>query len=274
MSRTSGAYRLGPVARKLLNPDAWTGGYPGPETYSRELDALLHYANQRGYLGRFSPNLESIDRQRDKALNELRIAYLFEHLGFSIQQWDPPGANRKIGEFIMVSPEGQPVFVELKSRGWESELTDAQKQAGLARSTKWNVWRGGAIGNWRAVHECIKAPNCYPKFLPTCPNLLVIADDLRVPLAATDFHVEAALYGEAQFYEEDGYFTTSRFENLGGLATFNSSTDGRAMEYEISVYENPMALSATKVAQSILALRGENKVCVRGTDPRQGIIYL
>ena len=81
--------RLGPVARKVINPDAWTGGYPGPQAYVRELDALLHFANQNGYLGRFVPNLEARDRQRDKALNELH------------------------------RPDESSVFVEIKSPGWE-----------------------------------------------------------------------------------------------------------------------------------------------------------
>jgi hypothetical protein len=274
MSRTSGAYRIGPVARKLLNTDAWRGGYPGTVTYARELDALLHFADQHGHLNRFLPNLEAIDRQRDKALNELRIAYLFHHLGFAIGRWEPLGANRKKGEFLMATPEGQSVFVELKSRGWESELTNAQKQAGLAKLTKYGVWRGGAVGNWKAVHECIKAENCYPKFLSTCPNLLAIADDLRVPLSATDIHVNAALYGEARFYQEAGYFNTSRFENLGALMVFNSSTDGTAMKYEFSVYENPMALLATRVPPSVLRFQGENEYLVRGTDPRRGVMYL
>src|ERR1700689_4699666 len=34
----TGALRLGPVARKLISPDKWNDGYPGPVAYSRELD--------------------------------------------------------------------------------------------------------------------------------------------------------------------------------------------------------------------------------------------
>jgi hypothetical protein len=223
-----------------------------------------------------SKTLESIDRQRDKAFNELRTAYLFRNLGFSIPQWDPPGANGKIGEFTLGTPEGQSVFVELKSRGWESELSDAQKKAGLAKSGKYEVWKGGAIGNWQAVHECIAADNCYPKFVPTCSNLLVMADDLRVSLGDTLFQVQQALFGEARFYGEDGYFTTNRFENIGGLGIFNSFSQApsRGMEYEFIVFENPMALPATKVPPSILSFNKKQPYIVRGTDPRQQNMYL
>lgn len=40
----TGALRLGPAARRLISPDRWTDGYPGPVAYSRELDVLLDCA--------------------------------------------------------------------------------------------------------------------------------------------------------------------------------------------------------------------------------------
>jgi hypothetical protein len=274
--KSAGAMRSGPVARKLINPDAWTGGYPGPPAYVRELDALLHFANQNGYHGRFVPNFEARDRQRDKALNELRLAYLFRSVGYGISQWDPPGANGKVGEFMLSSSGESSVFVEIKSPGWESELSQAQIDAGLAKLSKFDVWRGGAVGNWQAVHRCISSEKTYPKFLPTQPNLLIMSDDLNVSLHDSLFHVEAALFGEKRFYGEDGYFTTNRFENIGGLGIFNafSRAPSRGMEYEFIVFENPNALPATRLPGSWAAY--EEKFCciVRGTDPRQGIMYL
>ena len=47
-----GALRLGSAARKLVSPDRWTDGYPGPVAYSRELDVLLDWAGKRSYLKR------------------------------------------------------------------------------------------------------------------------------------------------------------------------------------------------------------------------------
>jgi hypothetical protein len=71
----TGALRLGPAARRLISPDRWTDGYPGPVAYSRELDVLLDWASQRNYLKRFVPNIEAKNTKRDEALNELRLAY-------------------------------------------------------------------------------------------------------------------------------------------------------------------------------------------------------
>ena len=243
----------------------------------RELDALLHFADQNGYLRRFVPNLEARDRQRDKFLNELQLAYFFRSLGFDITEWDPPGASRKKGEFNLAVPGEPSVFVEVKSRGWESELSGPQLEAGLARLSKFEVCKGArAVGNWKAVHECISSDKTYPKFLPTRPNLLVMADDLRISLHDTLFQVEAALFGEKRFYGEDGYFNTNRFENVGGLGVFNyhSNAPSRGIEYEFIVYPNPNALAATQLPSSWTPFTTKFSCIVRGTDPRQGIMYL
>src|SRR6266851_3236712 len=129
----SGGKRLGSVARRLISPDGWKDGYPGPPAYAKELDVLLQFADQTGCLSRFVPRLESKDPQRDEALNELRIAHFFHHGGFSILQWDPPGLNGKVGEYLIDTPEREAVFIEVKSPGWEGELSVAERQAGRAR---------------------------------------------------------------------------------------------------------------------------------------------
>lgn len=270
----SGVLRLGPVARKLIKTDKWTGDYPAWPAYSRELDELLHFANVDGYLVRSIRNLESKDRQRDKALSELRLAYLFRHLGFEIPRWDPPGANGKTGEFTLNWLESPEVFVEIKSRGWESELTQAQIDAGMAQLLKYDVWKGGAVGNWQAVHACISSPNCYPKFTATQPNLLIMADDLNVSLHDSIFQVHQALFGEQRFFGEEGYFNTNRFENIGGLGVFNFASRGEGVEYEFVVIRNPHALQATVLPPSWSAYEKKLTIPVRGTDPRRGIWYL
>jgi hypothetical protein len=274
MVKSGGALRLGPVARKLINPDRWRGEYPAHPEYSRELDALLHFAKQNGYFKRFEPNIENKDRQRDKALSELRLAYLFTSLGFGIRAWDPPGANGMTGEFVLSSSGEPDVFVEIKSRGWESELTQAQKDAGLAKLLKYDVWKGGAVGNWQAVHACISSDNCYPKFLPMQPNLLIMADDLNVALHDSLFQVQEALFGEMCFFGEDGYFTTNRFENIGGLGIFNFGALSRGVEYEFIVFRNPNALPATQLPSSWNVYEKKFMGIVKGTDSRRGIMYL
>jgi hypothetical protein len=97
-----------------------------------------------------------------------------------------------------------------------------------------------------------------------------------VSLHDTLFHVEAALFGEKRFYGEDGYFNTNRFENIGGLGVFNghSKAPSRGVEYEFIVYLNPRALPATQLPSSWTPHTTKFSCIVRGTDPRQGIMYL
>jgi hypothetical protein len=101
--------------------------------------------------------------------------------------------------------------------------------------------------------------------------LLIIADDLNLSLHDTLFQVEGALYGAKWQYGEDGYFTSNLFENLGGLGVFYafSGVPSRGIEYQFVIYENPYALPATKLPQSLLEPFKETFNCiVKGTDPR------
>ena len=109
------------------------------------------------------------------------------------------------------------VFVEVKSPGWEGELSDKERRAGRAKQPKYQPRGGGAFGNWQPLQKCIASAKTYPKFAPTQPNLLIVADDLMVSLPDSIWHVEIGLYADHTGYGEMGYFTSSRFENLGGV---------------------------------------------------------
>jgi hypothetical protein len=115
----SGSKLFGPVARRLISPDRWTDAYPAWPAWAKELDVLLLFADEQGRLSDFIPRLESRNAQRDEALNELRVAYLLHHSQFPVVQWEPPGLNGRVGEYLVATPEGQKVFVEVKSPGWE-----------------------------------------------------------------------------------------------------------------------------------------------------------
>ena len=102
--------------------------------YSRELDALLDWADSKRCLWRFQSRLESKNTQRDEAIAELRLALFLDSVGFPIVGLDPPGASGKRGEYLLATPEKTDVFIESKAPGWESELPPAQRAAGRARS--------------------------------------------------------------------------------------------------------------------------------------------
>jgi hypothetical protein len=133
----AGPKLFGPVARRLISPNRWTDLYPAWPDYAKELDALLLFADKQSCLLRFTPRLESENTLRDEALNELRVAYLLHHSQFPIVQWDPPGLNGKVGEYLICTPEGQHIFVEVKSPGWEGNLSEEERRAGRTQQPKY-----------------------------------------------------------------------------------------------------------------------------------------
>jgi len=244
-----GAQLFGPVARRLISTDRWTDQFPAYPALAKELDELLLFADRQG-MPNFVSRLEARNAQRDEMLSELRIAYLLDQFRFPIVQWEPPGLNGKVGEFLVGTPEGKNVFVEVKSPGWEGALSDAVRKAGRARLPKFIPQpEGGAIGNWQPLQRCIASEKTYPKFAPTQPNLLVVADDLHVDLFEIPEHIEIALYATDTRYGAVGFFTTRRFENLGGVALFRAFSELRSkgIDYELQLFDNPFALPIIKL---------------------------
>jgi hypothetical protein len=96
---------------------------------------------------------------------------------------------------------------------------------------------------------------------------------VNLSLHDTLSQVEGALYGAKWQYGEDGYFTSNRFESLGGLGVFNafSAVPSRGIEYQFVIHENPHALPATKLPQSLLEQFKETFYCHRERHrPAQG----
>jgi hypothetical protein len=271
MRHNIGAKALGPVARKLVSPDRWTDSYPATPEASRELDVLLQFADERGQAAKFVSRLETRNHNRDETLNELRVAYWFDQHGFPILQWDPPGLNGMVGEYLIDSPENVPVFVELKSPGWEGDLTEAEQRTGRTTQPKYRDGDGGAFGNWQPIQRCIESPKTYSKFTSMQPNLLVIADDLKVSLIDSPEHVDIALYVKHSGYGKTGYFTSSQFENIGGLAIFGAEKllERDGIEYEFRIFDNPFALPSTKLPDSLLRFKTGTRGTLRDTIVRR-----
>lgn len=184
--------------------------------------------------------------ERDDALQEIRVAYFLTSVGFPVAEWEPPGAGKYIGEFSVDASASRAVFIEIKSPGWEGQLSQEQRDAGRARQEKYQDLEGGADDPWRAIRMSVK--KAYPKFLPSQPNLLVIADDRFMPIATWGrlaaeqalFIKNTALDGEA------GYFTNNQFENLGAAALFKAEDEVlRGLQYTFHLFPNPKAKTET-----------------------------
>jgi hypothetical protein len=251
----SSPVKLGPMASRLFSPVPWTDDYPASQEWDDELEILLEFCDSQGQLARFLPKLRiPRNRQRDATLSELRVALFLHSGGFPIMAWEPPGNNGKVGEYSVMTPEGRAVFTEVKSRGWESELTQEERDSGRVKLPKYLDNDRASYANWKGVRDCISA--AYSKFTSSESNLLVIADDFFVNLLRTSrWQIDVALFTKFDVYGgEIGYFATETFRNLGAVAVFAAEVSDFPVEYRFQIFQNPYALVEAAIPPSLASL--------------------
>jgi len=156
------------------------------------------------------------------------------------------GRDRNKGEYLIQGPSGKNTFVEVKSPGWEGELSDEERKGGRLRQEKYLAFEGRAVAPWKAIQFAVD--KAYKKFATDIPNLLIVADDLFLPLRYdTAIHAEEALYET----RNNGCFIDARYANLGGVGVFWIENDGRQIWYEIRLFLNPHALRSTMLPDDI-----------------------
>jgi len=170
-----------------------------------------------------------------------------------VAEWKPAGNGHFVGEFTVQGFDDPAIFVEIKSPGWEGQLSQDQREAGRMKRGKYQHLEGGADDPWRGIRRSVK--KAYPKFRPSQPNLLVIADDRFVPLATWGKLAaeQALLLASSILDDEVGYFRTLEFENLGGVGLFKQEIEmvllpeisEKPLRYEFQLYANPMARAET-----------------------------
>jgi hypothetical protein len=62
------------------------------------------------------------------------VAFFFFRNGFRVVEWELMGANKRQGEFAIKTPSGTDVFVEVKGRSWEGELSKEERDSGTPKS--------------------------------------------------------------------------------------------------------------------------------------------
>jgi len=231
--------------------------FPMETTSSDELEKLLEFSDSQNQFERFLGRIsKAADNRMDEVVQELRTAFFFYRNGFPICRWEPSGLLGKIGEYSLRA-DRQEVFVEVKSPGWEAELSPEEIKAGRTKQPKYIQGDARAVAPWLQVRDCMKRAYC--KFTDAQPNLLVIADDFHMSLTEEDdSQFEIALFEKTTvFNKEAGYFANSSYERLGGIGIFSVrlTTDGLAYAYK--GITNPFSLERTRVPQSLGSLSEE-----------------
>ena len=151
------------------------------------------------------------------------------------------------------------MFVEVKSPGWEAEVPTIPGAKSTRLSQPKHIHaQGGSTAPWRSIRDSVK--KAYPKMPDTMPTLLVIQDDLMVPLHSWLETVDIALYcprGRGQhdpkssYLAEDGCFVGSDFERLGAVGVLNIEYPFEGTRYRFTLFDNPHCLEAVDVPRTI-----------------------
>jgi hypothetical protein len=257
-----------PLGAHLLGEARWLGqdAYPATPEFRAELEELLKFLQLHKRLDSFWPRLTAPRiTERDDALQEIRVARFLSSNGFPVAQWEPPGRGNYVGEFSIEASSSQPIFVEIKSPGWEGQLSQEQRDAGRAHEEKYQDLVGGPDDPWRAIRMSVR--KAYPKFLTSQPNLLIIADDRFVPLATWGNLAaeQALLINNKALDDEAGYFTTNQFENLGGVALFKAEDEVlRGLQYTLLLFPNPKARAETALPNRFAETFAKAKTARKG----------
>jgi hypothetical protein len=230
-----GSPSLGPLTTKVTSEAGWARSNPhcpSTQRWADEFERVFGYADSKGQFAKYFNKLTSTRyNQFDSALAELRVAYYMDSSGFPATKWEPIKKDKNEGEYMVVCPSGQEVFVEVKSIGWESQLTDSEKNAGRAKQDKHKDLEARSVSTQKAIQFAIQ--KAYKKFDPSLPNLLVIADDLFIPLEHSP-----ALFAQMALYDPGGYFTGNAFENLGGVGIFWVDQSSEELGYGMKLFTN------------------------------------
>ncbi|HMD83336.1 MAG TPA: hypothetical protein VKO18_01395 [Terriglobia bacterium] len=233
---------LGPLG-SLVNSEArWTDEYPSWQQYADELEEVLNWTKAKGQWNSYLGALQGSNSQRDSALMEIRVAKYLESSGFLVVDWKPQGAGGNEGEYTVEGQSGQRVFVEVKSPGWEGEVSKEERDAGRLAEPKLKDLEARAVASWERIQFAVD--KAYKKFRGDTPNFLIIAGDLFIsPQHAPELHAAQALYSNVP--PHPGYFTDQRYDKLGGVGFFWIDSDGAGVQYYMRVFLNPNALNET-----------------------------
>jgi len=214
-----------------------------------EIEKWLLYIDNKGELNRFLSRLTKMDdRKISEALAEISSAYLLESLlNLKVTGWEVPTISDKNVDFS-IDLNSEEVYCEVKSPSWQSELSDKEKLGIRKAQGKYKRNEVRFFGHWRNIRYAIK--KAYPKFLSNCYNLVIIQDDLIVPILAfpTDTQIEIALFEEKGIYDnEKGVFVGNDYENVGGVLFIDINPTSRSKVYKYKFVDNPNALKPYKL---------------------------
>jgi hypothetical protein len=257
---------LGRMTTRLKRAAAWKDVYPAWQVYADECEQLLQFLEQSGQLERFWARLAAKKQQRDEALNEIRVAFLLHQMGYPITSWEPTDSPPNTVEFAVCLTSGTTVYVEVKSPGWESELTSEEQLAGRVHLDKYQDGEGRAAGPIPVIRKTVEKAR--PKFSGRKPSIIFITDDCFVALGNWGWGpLTMALTGSSLGWGK-GLFHRPEYNTIGGVCLFwlGRVSDKTGMEWRLRCLANPNALPGAVLPSEFVA-----QLCTPEEEPTASI---
>jgi len=173
--------------------------------------------------------------QRDETLAEIFSAYfLKKKFNYPVIDWEEKTINNKDVD-IVVSYKNQKLYCEVKSPGWEGELTRKEQLGERKALPKYDSGKARTYSYINPIRRCIE--KAYPKFLKKTKNLLIIYDDFFVSPLDDEDQIENALYDNYGSFRDDKYY------RLGGVL-FLKCTFTNQFDYRYKFFKNNFAFNS------------------------------
>jgi len=205
----------------VFNKPKWRGkdDFPSCDEWKNEYNNWLLFIQNKNQLKRYLPRLNDSKTMRDETFAEISSAYLMEvKLKYPVIRWEEKTVGDRDVDFVIRAGSNE-IYSEVKSPGWESELTQEERLSGRKDLPKYRNAEVRSVAPWQNIRYALK--KSYPKFLPNCKNLLILKDDLFMGILdwpRNIINIDIALFEDIGTYDnERGYFVNNVFENIGGI---------------------------------------------------------
>ena len=173
---------------------------------------------------------------------------------YPVIDWEPVDAGDRKLEYAVAIPD-QRMLVEVKSPGWEAELSADQRAAGRAKEPKYreNVFEGGPAGPVQVIRRAVE--KALPKFSGNFPSLVVISDDCFVNLAEWGWGpLTMALTQNAVGGYGPRLFVQSTYSTIGAVCLFRTVlyAGKNEVEYQALCLGNPNTKPSAAVPEMVV----------------------
>lgn len=175
------------------------------------------------------------------------MEYFLESSGFPVVDFEPKDAGNRTLECSIGLGRGQNGLVEVKSPGWESELTDREIKAGRQKQPKYQHFQGRAAGPVPIIQRAVN--KALPKFTGKAPTTLFIADDCFMHVGEWGYGpLQMALTRNSIAYGP-GLFNLPEYATIGAVCLFwdLAIASKPGIQYSTTCLVNPNAMPSAKI---------------------------